>query len=137
MPAPPRPTIPSIPSASSDELQSQNNTIQIIAVVFAVLYGIPLMFAAYIQWKTYLVARGRNDLEHQGIPLVTASKSPNAGPSDEETEIFDRHASNSRTEENRILDQHAKNDSNDDSAMDEGTSGEDISDNKPCAGGLL
>ncbi|KAL8964348.1 MAG: hypothetical protein Q9183_004513 [Haloplaca sp. 2 TL-2023] len=118
---------------SSDKLQSQNNTIQIIAVVFAVVYGIPLMFAAYIQWKTYLVARGHNDLESQRIPLVMASKSPNAGPSDEETESLNRHASKSRTEENSILDQHAKNGSTDDSVMDEGTLGEDNSDNKSCA----
>ncbi|KAL8866909.1 MAG: hypothetical protein Q9174_006003 [Haloplaca sp. 1 TL-2023] len=132
----PSPTAASITFASSDDLQSQNNTIQLIAVVFAVVYGIPLMFAAYIQWKTYLVARGRNDLEHQRTPLVMASKGSKAGPSDLETETFDRHVSDSHTKEDDNFGQHATDCPDDASVMSKAPREEDNSNNESSASRL-
>ena len=105
------------------------------------------MFAAYVQWKTYLVARGHADLgrdskssrhctppltaaENQRIPLVTAPESSDTGPGDEENETFNRHVSDSHTEEDDNLNQHATDSPNDNSVIDEGPSGEDKSDNK-------
>ncbi|KAL8692947.1 MAG: hypothetical protein Q9218_002124 [Villophora microphyllina] len=50
-----------------EKLQSQNNTIQLVAAIFAIAYGIPLIFALWLQWKSFIVAKGHTDLESQRI----------------------------------------------------------------------
>ncbi len=47
-----------------EHLQAQNNTIQLVAAIFAIAYGIPLGFALWLQWKAFVAARTLSD---QGI----------------------------------------------------------------------
>lgn len=50
-----------------EQLQSQNNTIQLVAAIFAIAYGIPLIFALWLQWKTFVAARSQSDQGTLGI----------------------------------------------------------------------
>ncbi|KAL8723254.1 MAG: hypothetical protein Q9181_007325 [Wetmoreana brouardii] len=59
-------TVAAVTSTALEKLQSQNNTIQLVAAIFAVAYGIPLIFAVWLQWKTYVAARGHADLGKNG-----------------------------------------------------------------------
>lgn len=52
-----------IACSTLEELQAQNNIIQLVAAIFAIAYGIPLVFALWLQWKAFVLARSQT---HQG-----------------------------------------------------------------------
>lgn len=55
----PIPIPTTIPVQTLEHLQSQNNTIQLVAAICTIAHSIPLVIALLLQWMTFITARNQ------------------------------------------------------------------------------